>query len=314
MKVIFDGKYDYPDQLYHWIKYDEFIDDKKNLVYVYGIFDGDLPEDYKNKIYFNVEEPNGLYHSGKLLHDRELGGKILSHNWTKILQMCPYSTEWLVNCLGYTNYVHVQNFPLFEFKHLPEVWPEKIYDLMYQGSIYGPYFSSYIDVMTKYKYVWTCKSTAHDSRKTFIDVPFLEKIRLMCLSKMTVVDNRIFEPFPGSFLQNASRLPQWQLNEAFTHAHEGFMPQFKVKALEHMLTKALCIVKKSEWDIMERMGFKDGEHFIYFEEDYELESTIQQCFSEWEACQIIIENAYQKVRAENSAAAFYTRYLKQYDI
>jgi hypothetical protein len=313
MKVIFDGKYDYPDQIYSWINYDKFIDDKKNLVYVYGIFADDLPEGYKNYIYYNVEEPNGLYHSAKLLHDRELNNRGLNYNWTKILQMDPYSTEWLVKELGYENYVFSAHFPLWDFKFLPEVFPEKIYDVMYQGSIYGPDFSSYIDVMKKYKYVWTSQSTSPDPRKTHFNLPISEKIKLMLQSKINVIDNRVFEPYTGAFLRNVSQLPKWNKNEAFTHVHEGFMPQFKVKAIEQMLTKNLCLVRKSEWDIMERMGFKEGEHFFYFENVYELDGIISQCLEEWDACQPIIENAYEKVKSENSSESFYNKYLKPYD-
>ena len=316
MKVICNTKHDYPDSIYSWINYDEFLDDKKNLVYVYAIFGGELPDGYKNKIYFNVEEPNGLYHSSKLFPERELSGRILNHDWTAILQMCYHSTEWLRNVLGYKQYQWVAHFPMFDFKYLPSANTEKIYDLMYQGNIHGykREFSQCIDIMTKYKYVWTCISAEHDPRKTHILVQYPEKLKLMAQSKMTIIDNRLFEPYPGAFVSNITKLPQWNLNEAFSHIKEGIMPQFKIKATEHMLTRTLCLVKRNDWNVMELHGFEEGEHFLYYDDIYELKSLIDECLANWSNCEAIVENAFNKAKKENSSEAFYTQYLKPYDI
>ena len=317
MKSFFQNYLDYPDQIYSFIDFSEFQDDKKNLYYVYGIFTAEIPEGYKNRIYYNVEEPNGLFHTGKLLSERVVAGRQLNHGWTQILQMCPYSTDWLRNVLGQTQYVQCNHFPLFDFKIIPDLAnTPKIYDFMFQGSLHGykKEFSKAIDIMTGYKHVWcTLQTDAPDPRKTHINVPYAEKIKLCAQTKMTILDNRLYEAYPGEYVQKVKSLPEWQKNEAFSHIEEGTLPQFKVKGLEHMITRGLCLVKRDHWDIMERLGFKDGEHFLYFDEFYELDSVVQECLSNWDACEVIIENAYQKVYSECSAKAFYERYLKPYD-
>ena len=314
MHTIFDGKYDYPDMNYNFFNFNKFFDDNKNLLYVYGIFADELPTGYKNRIYFNIEEPNGLYHSGKLLHERELNNRVLSYDWTKILQICPYSTKWLRESLGDSRYEFVKNVPVCNDEYFPKP-EEKIYDLFYQGSIHGcrREFSACIDAMTKFKYVWTSLSDEPDTRKTHIKVPFLQKLKLESQCKITVVDNLLYDPHPGAFATNIRRLPNWQQNEAFSHIDAGIMPQFKVKLLESMMCRVLILAQKLPWNIMEDFGFVEGEHFLYFEEPYELEQLIKECLSNWDYCQTITENAYNKAINENSITSFYNTYLKSYD-
>ena len=80
------------------------------------------------------------------------------------------------------------------------------------------------------------------------------------------------------------------------------------------MCKTLVLVQKNPWDIMEKHGYTEGEHFLYFDDAYDLDSLIKGCFSEWNYCEKIIENAYKKSLNENSIQAFYDKYLKPYDI
>lgn len=315
MKVLFDGRFDYKDSSYFYNSFDNFLDDKKNLIYVYGIFAGELPNEYKNKIYLNIEEPNGLYHSGKLLPERELNGRILNYDWDVIYQICPYSTEWLNKIIGDNKYKFIDNILVCDSKYFPNINEPKIFDVMYQGSIHGykQEFSSYIDIITKFNYIWTSLSDFHDSRKTHIKLSYIEKLKLHSKCKITIIDNLLYDPHPNAFATNIRKLPQWNLNEAFSHIDYGIMPQLKGKFFESMICKVLVLVQRGPWNIMEKFGFTEGEHFLYFDDPLDLNSTIQGCLAEWNYCEKIVEKAYNKIITENSIDAIYNKYLKQYD-
>ena len=131
---------------------------------------------------------------------------------------------------------------------------------------------------------------------------------------MTIIENLVHESKEGAFSKNIKQIPNWNLNEAFSYLSEGIMPQFKSKMIESMMCRTLVLVQKSPWDVMERNGYVEGEHFLYFDDAHDLDSTIQGCLAEWDYCEKIIENAYKKSLDENSPQAIYNRYLKRYDI
>lgn len=313
MKVLFDGKHDYPDTNYYYYDWKDFEDDSKNLLYIYGIYGEKIPLEYKNKIYLNAEEPNGLYHSGKLLFERDLNGVIAPDVWTIIYQICPYSTDWMRDVHGDDRFKFLKHCPMCAKKYYPTLDAPKIYDFFYQGSLHGDEMTKSIDIIKNYKYVWTSLSDYPDSRKTHYKTPYLEKLKLLSQCKAAIVFNGLYENQPGAFLRNISRLPNWKLNEAFSHAHLGVMPQFKGKLLEHMLCKTLALVNRQPWDIMERFGFEEGEHFLYFDEVEDIPALYQECLSNWDYCERIINNAYNKVTTENSMEAIYNKYLKPYN-
>lgn len=314
MKVLFDGQFDYPDTNYYFYDWQDFEDGNMNLLYVYGIYGKDLPPGYKNRIYFNAEEPNGLYHSGVFLHERQLNGKYISNDWTKIYQLCPYSTRWLRDVIGDKRYDFLGHLPICSKKYYPDVTQPKIYDMFYQGSIHSGEISSALDIMKNYKYVWTSLSDAPDARKTHYKLPFVQKLQLQAQCKITVELNSLYEPYPGAFIRNVSRLPHWKSNEAFSHVEFGIMPQFKTRVLEDMLCKTLILAKKNEWKLMEEFGFVEGEHFIYFDSMDQLPMLINDCLNNSEYCEKITENAYRKVIAENSIEAVFNKYLQPYNV
>jgi hypothetical protein len=316
MKVLLDSTYEVPESDIFYYNFNKYLDDRKNLIFVHGIFGENLPEGYKNKIYLNLEEPNGLYHSAKLLTDRELGGRIVSHDWTKIYQICPYSTKWLHDILGDTRYEFMDNFPIADNVYFPNPVEPKIYDTVYQGSIQGyrREFSPYIDEITKFKYIYMSISDGPDPRRTHFRLPYLEKLKLLSQCKMTIVDNRLYDPHPGAFATNCRKLPKWNENEAFSHIDFGVMPQMKLKLFSSSICRVLTLAQKSPWDVMEKFGFVEGEHFFYFEDPSDLNSLIQGCLAEWSYCEKMIEKMFIKVSTENSIDAIYAKYLKQYDI
>ena len=314
MKVLFDGQYDYKGTNYYFYDWEDFEDGNMNLLYVYGIHSGELPPGYKNRIHFNAEEPNGLYHSGQLLHERNIGGKLISNDWTTIYQLCPYSTRWLKDVIGDKRYEFMGHLPICAKKYYPDVIQPKIYDTFYQGSVHNREISSVIDAMKNYKYVWTSLSDAPDARKTHYKVPFLQKLQFLAQSKITVELNTLYEPYPGAFVKNINRLKDWKQNEAFSHIELGIMPQFKTRTIESMLGKVLVLIKRYQWNLMEEFGFKEHEHFIYFDSVDQLPMLIEECLNNWEYCQTIVEKAYVKVINENSMEAVFNKYLQPYNV
>jgi hypothetical protein len=314
MKVIFDGKYDYPDSNYYYYHWEEFEDGNMNLLYVYGIFDGEPSSEYKNRIYFNAEEPNGLYHSGKLLQERDLYGKIISNNWTKIYQLCPYSTRWLRDSMKDERYDLLGHLPICHSKYYPDPHTPKLYETFYQGTIHSEEMSILIDALRNgHTFNWTTISDVPDSRQTHHKIPFPQKLQLLAQSKITVELNSLYEPYQGAFVRNIQKLANWQYNEAFSHIELGIMPQFKTRVVEDMLCKTLVLAKRGYWTIMEEFGYKENEHFIYFDSIDQLPDLINECLSNWNYCQQIVDNAYNKVSVENTIQSIYNRYLKPYN-
>jgi hypothetical protein len=332
MKVLYDGSAEAPDGNYEYYNWQKFDDNNMNLLYVYSIYKKIIPEiyyNYKNRIYFNIEEPNGLYHSSQLLCERD-GAKPNVDMFTKFHQLCPYSTDWMLNVHKDNRFEWMKFLPVWDDIYFPNPNEKKIYDVFYMGSLYGYLMqqneiSCGIDVITKYNYIWTSQQIdPADSRRTHIRIPFLEKVKLQSQSKIAIEYSTLYEGYPGQFCEHITKLPQWKENEAFSHIKEGIMPQFKPRIYENMMCKTLILQKRNPWNLMEKFGLEEGVHFLYFDSEMyttptglkcnsNLKETIDACLSDWDYCQKIVDNAYEYAMKYCTINALYKRYFEPYD-
>ena len=82
---------------------------------------------------------------------------------------------------------------------------------------------------------------------------------------------------------------------AFNNLDYNFMPQFKPRTIESMVCKAVCLVKKDPWNVIENW-FEPDKHFLYWETYEELDSLIENIDSNYEDYSDIINNAYEEVK------------------
>jgi hypothetical protein len=154
--------------------------------------------DDKPKVVLTLEEPNFC----------TIGHHVDTFNkCDKILTICPYTAETIKN----------RKFVFFPFNE--ELIPkkqEKIYDVIYTGSIQSKFVSDAIDCMLPYNYVFV--NFNGDSRANHPKVSYRDKLDLYAKTKVTICHNllwpnRIDIPRYRSFL-NADK------NQAFKKLDE----------------------------------------------------------------------------------------------
>lgn len=140
----------------------------------------------------------------------------------------------------------------------------KIYDVIYCGFALSSHVHEIVDVLPKFNYRFVSFKN-QTGLETNINVSYLEKIKLISESKISVIHNL---------------------------AGNG-TPQLKSRPFESALCKSLILCKKDEWNIIDEWFEKDKE-YISFENGEDLKNKISNILSNFESFKLIIENAYNK--------------------
>lgn len=90
---------------------------------------------------------------------------------------------------------------------------------------------------------------------------------------------------------------------AFNRLHLDFMPQFKPRVIESMVCKAVCLVKRDPWNVIETW-FSPDKHFIYWETYEELYSLINDIDKNYDSYTDIVNAAHQEVKRHEIKAVF----------
>jgi hypothetical protein len=146
-------------------------------------------------------------------------------------------------------------------------------------------------------------------------VSYLDKLKINSQCKISVVANLLHISNPQLALEQANnikRLPDWELNEAFKLIDYGFMPQIKNRVIEAAATKSLVLVLKDDWNVIENFYTPDV-HFLYFDNMNALKDKINECLSNWEYCEKIINNMFTYYMENYTMELFYKRHLEKYD-
>lgn len=310
MKVFFDGSREYDIGGQHYYHFDDLENEKTSLFFAHGIYAGynleAIPGNYKYRVYYEMEEPNG-YQGGFTPAGGRDGRGIYLDWWNEIYSQCPYSCEWLNRYVYGDNKFKPILFPTNERYVLPT--EEKIYDVFYQGHIIGNDIASVVETIKKFNYRFA--SLANYESVTDYRIPWKDKIQLNKKCKISVTANLLWDT-NGTF-HNITKIDKWKYNEAFSHLDKGIMPQIKPRVVDAGISKSLVLCLKDDWNVIEKW-FEPGKHFLYFNSTSELESVIKDCLNNWDYCQKIVDNMYNEIIEKHMVRKFYENNLKKYDI
>lgn len=251
------------------------------------------PFSCKNKsVYMDFEFPN------KLLSDVALQHMECNENrFNKIFSICPYTTNWRNEQLGYTKY-HLLPL-LLSTKVLPGDIAKK-YDICYTGH-YHPYprLRNIVGSITRYNY--RIVSGSQDLIITNRNESFQGKLIITASCKIALVHNLLFPS--EAFLTNLKNLPGYEDNESFKHISSKLLcPQIKYRTFEAAFCKTLILCVRDPWNVIEHF-FKENEHFIYCDEN-NINSKIEEILSNYDSYAHIIENAYRHAVNNYSSEVF----------
>jgi hypothetical protein len=243
--------------------------------------------DDKNKIVLSLEEPN-FCTAG---HHVETFNKC-----SKILTICPYTAETIEN----------RQFVFFPFNSdlIPQK-QEKLYDIIYSGSIQSNFVSEIINCMVPYNYIFV--SFNKDFRANHPKVSYLEKLNLYSKTKITVCHNLLW---PSSLdIPRYRQFLNADKNKAFDLLDQCIMPQIKSRVFEAAFCRSLILCAKDHWNVIEKF-FEPEKEFIYYTDINDLQDKLKYIINNFEKYELIIENAFNKAVNNYTTEKFVEKYLK----
>lgn len=294
MKVLKDLSGEIVGTNAHYFRFDEFNDNNKDEVLVYGYNALEnktiLKEitEYKRKVYINVTMPTEFQTNLLTIRD---------NIFDEVYGVCPYSVNWL-NKLTNSNKYKTINYP-FSHKDIPNK-QEKIYDVCYHGGLHGNEYLRCLDIMKKFHYRYITMTRGINSLTqnnlhlaTNLDLSNQDKLNLISRCKISICYNLVYIN-NDNIIFNIKNREKWFDNEAFRHIDDlKIIPQIKSRLNEAAMCRTLNLVKKDPWNVVERY-YTPNVDFVYFESNDELEDKISDILNNWGDYQSYIENAYNK--------------------
>ncbi len=288
----------------------------------------EAPLNEKKVVYWYGEEPNRF-----MSPDTAFRGDEYDMLFYKILTVCPYTADWLNKIQGAPRR-EVVFVPINEEK-VP-VKAEKKYDVIYVGNVNSWELDRVIRTISKFSYRFVARShnvgrmaqlryklglRLDNKYITDQEVTFAEKMRLISESKIAIVHGLLW--CSGANLRAVWGTPNIESHGAFAlipkknwfrylwsfiSSKEYLVPQLKTRFTEAAASRALMLVRKDPFNIVERY-YTPGVDFVYYE-DGKLEEKINEILANWSAYEQIVENAYQKTMREYTTKSFFEKFLK----
>jgi len=301
MKIVKKLTAEVPDTNIHYFRLDEWSNDDKETILMYGYDTQQAPElfkehrKYKRKIYLNITSPTEF----SSIKDHHNVSPLYSSAWfDEVYNICPYSVKWL-NELNLTNTKYKTIFYPFNHQDIPEE-TEKIYDVCYHGGIHGDYHIKCLEIMKNnfnYRYM---TMTHHINQLTMqnlhyatdLDMTNKDKINLIAQCKISICFNN-YPPSPQN-IQAIKSHKDWWKNEAFSEVDKtNIIPQFKNRFQEAAFSKTLNLVQRDKWNVVEEW-YTPNEHFIYFDSVEDLQDKVQDILNNWDEYKPIVDRCYDK--------------------
>jgi hypothetical protein len=268
---------------------------KENLNFYYGINSlKAITNKNKFNIFFDLEEPTCNINEYPRKFDK---------NFNKILSICPYTCNFINK-----NFIRNREFTFFPFNDL---WTpknsDKCYDIVYTGQINGYELKQKLNILKNFNYV-LCSFSRNDL-VTHRNISYQEKLDLVSKSKISIIHNLMFTT--NNHIYNLTRNNKYKLNQAYSHIELGIYPQQKSRMFEAAFCKTLMLVQKDPWNIIENF-FKPNEHFIYFNDEIDLQEIIFDVLINFDNYKKIINKAYQKAQ-DFTVSKFYKKFLFKHD-
>lgn len=242
--------------------------------------------DDKPKVVLSLEEPNFC----TVGHHVDTFNKV-----NKVLTICPYTAKTIEN----------RKFVFFPFNDelIPEK-QEKIYDVIYTGSIQSNAVSNMINAIMNYNYVFV--NFNGDPRANHPKVSYKDKLNLYAKSKVTVCHNLLW-PSSSNFPRYRAFLNA-DKNEAFAHLDNGIMPQIKSRVFEAAFGRSIILCAKDPWNVIEYF-FEPNKDFIYYDNMNDLREKLNDITKNYSNYTHIVDNAYTKAINNYTTHHFVERYL-----
>lgn len=285
MKVVNNSRGEYSDVINSHYSLEELSEDSDSVLFL-GYDTSKCVDtksshaNYANRIYLNLESPCSFCSVSSF----EGESRYFTHTYT----ICPYTAKWL------TERSNIKATPIaFPYKSLcfDEVpVNDKSIASMYMGTIMCQQHEEVLDVIRRRTHA--ISSLYPHPKLTHCKISSHEKWMLLGKAKSNVIINMC--PISSSHI---AWILQNDLSDhgAFDNIYSGFIPQFKPRTIESMVCKAVCLVKKDPWNVIENW-FEPDKHFLYWETYEELDNLIENIDSNYEDYSDIINNAYEEVK------------------
>lgn len=302
MKVLTLPQDWYPDDINSKLNFDQFSSDTNDKILLIGLpatYDVSVISYYKKfkkTAYLNLEHPCSLYG----VYTNNIGLNVLQQQllFDEVYTICPYTAEWFNSFKNIKTkffsipYVHNLKYNVYQ-----ETKKDK--DVAYCGLIHSEEIASYINTISKFNYIFTTikhynKNNSVDNLATHNNIDNIEKWNILSKTKISIIQNNLY--LNQAQINNIKQLPMWEKNKAFSHIDTGIIPQLKSRVVESIICKNLLLVKKDNWNVIERW-LEPEKDFIYFENTNDLEEKLKIIIPNWEneKYQNIISSAYDKV-------------------
>mgnify|MGYP003117113913 FL=1 len=305
LKILTNFRGHYDDALERHYNFQELSEDSDTNIFLNGL--GNLMkiynnedfakrfETFKNKIHYNHEQPCAWTSSDIDYMKKSADTKRL---FSKIYTICPYSADWLNEVQGANRFVPTY-FPFNESQIVHEK-EEKVYDTIYWGGVHGEDHMHILDTISKFKHhfftlgpaEWIkSRERAYYKYITHTNAARSEMWKVLRKTKVNVLVNLLH--LKEEQKVNIKNIGGWEKNKAFSHVDEGIVPQFKTRPIESAVNRTLMLVKKDPWNVIE-YWFKPEEHFLYYEDNSELEDKVRDICNNWNDYEHIVENAFNE--------------------
>lgn len=223
----------------------------------------------------------------------EAESKYFTHTYT----ICPYTAEWLMARSDIKAYPIAFPYNGNCFKDVKI--EEKDTASMYMGTIMCEDHEKIIEVIKKNSHV-ICSLSPHP-QLTHLNISSKQKWNLLGKAKSNVIMNMC----PVNETHKIHIMSNQGVDDhgAFNRLHLDFMPQFKPRVIESMVCKAVCLVKRDPWNVIETW-FSPDKHFIYWETYEELYSLINDIDKNYDSYTDIVNAAHQEVKRHEIKAVF----------
>ena len=311
MLVYTNFQHHYDDALERVLNFNKFSDENDaSSVFLNGVgtsypCDNPIKEKFKNynyKVHWNHEQPCAWLGADRdfVNYSADTG-----NYFDKIFTICPYSANW-VNEIQKNNRFEKIWFP-YNLEDAVQTEYEKEYDVLYWGGVHAPDHVSILNSMKNFKYNFLTLGTNHwcyDPGKystqenneicnmiTHINIPRADMWEIIRKTKILVISNMLY--LDPQKIKNIMNIQHWDKNEANKALNYGVMPQLKTRPIEAAFNKCLMLVKRDPWNLIEHW-YEPDKDFIYYDENSELESKINEIINDWDSYKIIVDNAYKK--------------------
>lgn len=287
MKIIHDNSGEYQDVINSYYNLEQISDNSKETVLFQGYttsINEDLKKQYehfKNRIYLNLESPCAFTSTSSFVEEQ----KYFTHTYT----ICPYTLQWLKNIIGIKGQPIAFPYSKKCFENLN--LENKDVAGMYMGAILSLDHEMILNILSKRTYFASSLLLYHP-KLTHYGLTSDEKWKLLARVKSNVIMNLC--PLEDKHKTSIMAYVDYDKNEAFKMLEYNAMPQFKPRVIESMVCKAVCLVRKDPWNVIEKW-FTPNEDFLYWNSFEELDFLLDEVDKNYEKYLPIVNSAAKKV-------------------